>query len=118
MQKRWNKLGCDVMINTVDPPVINKNNMITPSVTTTTTGGGGGGSTQTSASSSSSSDISGSGGINPDLVIPPSVNISPSDLARIIQLTPKDAEYWTAPLISPYAMPYFSLGTEWNGMLY
>ena len=77
MQKRWNKLGCDVMINTVDPPATSKHNMITPS---DTVGGGGG------AKDSHSSG--GSGDASPD-VVPPPVNISPKDLARIVQLTPK-----------------------------
>jgi len=75
MQKRWNKLGCDVMINTVDPPAMSKTNMIKPSDSS--------GGTGTRASSS------GSGGDISLEVKPPTVNISPKDLARIVQLTPK-----------------------------
>ena len=30
------------------------------------------------------------------------------DVARIVKLSPKDAEYWTAPVISPQAMPSYN----------
>lgn len=77
MQKRWNKLGCDVMINTVDPPAMSKTNMIKPPSDSS-----GGTGTRARVSSGSGGDVSLE-------VKPPAVNISPKDLARIVQLTPK-----------------------------
>ena len=96
MQKRWNKLGCDVMINTVDPP---STVAITPPDTNGGGGAGAGGGTRASGDSSKASKTSGStsgsgssssgGASDAGPLVTPSVNISPKDVARISQLTPK-----------------------------
>jgi hypothetical protein len=37
--------------------------------------------------------------------VPKPVGLSPKEVLRISKLTPKQDEYWVAPVISPFAMP-------------
>lgn len=108
MQKRWAKLGCDVML------VAAVSNQAAESK-----GSGGGGATGRPAGTGAVPvpvpTLSGgaTGGVH---TTKPSDGAkstlgegTAADVLRISKLTTKDADYWTAPVISKHGMPSFNL---------